>query len=213
VREDQLLWLQEINHDQDNQVLWSQEITLAQANIFKQLFQDFTEAQTESAKSDLPKTVSSRPILLLNKNKQHTFPKIFLISSSSCSVLLLGCFIYNQLGNKLNVFTLPASSQSFPATRSEIPPQPAVINNIISTPDDDPFAAAVRIANQASGSGKVAVTSIQWLELAASWQQASDLMNKVPPKHIRYQEAQIRTKLYKHYSQAAQKEADKSKAE
>jgi len=48
------------------------------------------------------------------------------------------------------------------------------------------------------------------LELAATWQRASDLMSQVSPSHSRYQEAQIRTKLYKKFSQVAQKKAEKS---
>ncbi|BDI17543.1 hypothetical protein ANSO36C_33450 [Nostoc cf. commune SO-36] len=50
------------------------------------------------------------------------------------------------------------------------------------------------------------------IEIAAKWQRASDLMSTVPQKHSRYQEAKIRTQLYKKYSEAAQKEADKSKS-
>lgn len=80
----------------------------------------------------------------------------------------------------------------------------------LSQPVDDPFAEAVRIANQASARGKIATNSIQWLELAAQWQRASDLMSMVPPEHSRYQEAKIRTQLYKQYSDIAQAEAEKS---
>jgi hypothetical protein len=47
------------------------------------------------------------------------------------------------------------------------------------------------------------------LELAARWQRASDLMSQVPPSHSRYQEAKIRTKLYREYSKTAEKEAEK----
>jgi hypothetical protein len=56
------------------------------------------------------------------------------------------------------------------------------------------------------------MTSTQWLELAATWQRASDLMSQVSPSHSRYQEAQIRMKLYKKFSEAAQKEAEKSRS-
>src|SRR3712207_5753258 len=37
VREQQLLWLEEIMRDPDNQLLWSEEIVLAKPNFFKQL--------------------------------------------------------------------------------------------------------------------------------------------------------------------------------
>ncbi len=84
--------------------------------------------------------------------------------------------------------------------------------NRLSEESEDPFVISVRIANQASASGKTSTTSTQWLEIAAKWQRASDLMGTVPQNHSRYQEAKIRTQLYKKYSEAAQKEADKSKS-
>ena len=64
--------------------------------------------------------------------------------------------------------------------------------------------------NISSDKAKTAKTSTQWLELAASWERASYLMSLVSPRHSRYKEAQIRTKLYKKYSEAAQKEAEKT---
>ena len=76
--------------------------------------------------------------------------------------------------------------------------------------EEDPFVLAVRIANITSDKAKTAKTSTQWLELAASWERASYLMSLVSPRHSRYKEAQIRTKLYKKYSEAAQKEAEKT---
>ena len=46
----------------------------------------------------------------------------------------------------------------------------------------------MRLANQATATTKMAITSTQWLELAATWQRASDLMGQVSPSHSRYQE-------------------------
>ncbi len=83
----------------------------------------------------------------------------------------------------------------------------------ISQPSDDPFAAAVRIANQASALGKTATTSQQRLELGAKWQEASDLMSQVSPNHSRYPEAKTRIQLYKQYAQASKSLANKPKAD
>jgi hypothetical protein len=208
VREQQLLWLQEIHNDQQNQLLWSQDITLTQPNILKQLIQDFTESQPESGKTNLPKSKSSQSISLTYKSKQPTFSRTVVITVSLAIGLLLGWFLYKILGDKRDNFRLLASSQLITAATDT---KPTTSNTAISSRVDDPFAAAVRIANQASASGKVAITSTQWLELAASWQQASDLMSQVPLAHSRYKEARIRSQLYKQFSQTAQKEADKSK--
>ncbi|MEH2113076.1 hypothetical protein [Nostoc sp.] len=216
VREQQLLWLKEIDSDRENQLLWSQEITLIQPNIIKQLIKDFTEAQAELGKPNFPKTSVSRPLVLINKEKQKTKPqKKILVAAGLCSLLLLSWVVYAQLGNKLkNLIQLETSksltTENTNKTKVQIPS--LVPNNSLSEQPDDPFTTSVRIANLASASGKIATTSTQWLEIAAKWQRASDLMSTVPQNHSRYQEAKIRTQLYKKYSEAAQKEADKSKS-
>ncbi|MBW4424559.1 MAG: hypothetical protein KME50_08865 [Nostoc desertorum CM1-VF14] len=216
VREQQLLWLKEIDSDRDNQVLWSQEIALVQPNIVKQIIKDFTEAQAELGKPNFPKTPVSRPLVLINKEKHQNQPKTKILAASGlCSLLLLSWVVYAQLGNNLkNLIHLQASksltTENTNGKQTQTPsPTP---KNSLSEPSDGPFAISVRIANQASASGKTATTSTQWLEIAAKWQRASDLMGTVPQKHSRYQEAKIRTQLYKKYSEAAQKEADKSKS-
>ena len=216
VREQQLLWLKEIDSDRENQLLWSQQITLIQPNILKQLIKDFTEAQAELGKPNFPKAPVSRPLVLINKEKHENKPKKkILVAAGLCSLLLLGWVFYAQLGNKLkNLMQLETSksltTENINDNKAQTPS--SALNNSLSEASDDPFAISVRIANQASASGKIATTSTQWLEIAAKWQRASDLMGTVPQNHSRYQEAKIRTQLYKKYSEAAQKEADKSKS-
>jgi len=209
VREEQLLWLEEINHNPDNQLLWSQEITLSQPNLFKQLIQDLTEAYTKSKKPILVQPQS----LLKNQDKGKISVKtLFITVSGLCSLILLAWLLDSRLGNTLKNLLPNAGSQPSQTVNQR---QPELSNRpgsqSFSTPSDDPFAASVRLANQATAAGKTAITSTQWLELAATWQRASDLMSQVSPSHSRYQEAQIRTKLYKKFSEAAQKESEKSK--
>ncbi|MCL6749836.1 hypothetical protein KBT16_02105 [Nostoc sp. CCCryo 231-06] len=216
VREQQLLWLKEIDSDRDNQLLWSQEITLIQPNIVKQLITDFTQAQAELGKPNFPRTQVSRPLVLINKQRHKNKPKTKILAAAGlCSLLLLSWVIYAHLGNKLkNLMQLQTSKSLTPGNtidkKVQTPLSPA--KNNLSDLSDDQFAIAVRIANLASASGKTATASTQWLEIAAKWQRASDLMGTVPQNHNRYQEAKIRTQLYKKYSEAAQKEADKSKS-
>ncbi|WP_192881621.1 hypothetical protein [Nostoc sp. CENA543] len=198
VREQQLLWLTEL--ERENQLLWSQEITLAQPNIVQQLIKDFQIAQTELGQNNLPEFSS-----LSHKDKLRKSPKVKWQSAIGlCLLLSLGWIVYSQFGEHLKNFVKLDNNSNFATANS---------NQTSSVDDksDDSFAAAVRIANQASATGKIATTSTQWLELAAMWQRASDLMAAVPPDHSRYQEAKIRTQLYKKYSETAQKEAAKSK--
>ncbi|WP_392531265.1 hypothetical protein [Nostoc sp. C117] len=219
VREEQLLWLKEISSERENQLLWSQEITLIQPNIIKQLIQDLTEAQAElgKGKPNFPKTPVSRPLVLINNKEKHKNKSKdrILVAASLCSLLLLGWFVYAKLGNKLkNLIQLETSKSLRTENTNQKQIKTAAITpkNSVSDSSDDPFGTAVRIANQASASGKVATSSTQWLEIAAKWQRASDLMSTVSPSHNRYQEAKIRTQLYKKYSEAAQKQAHQSKS-
>ncbi|MBE9007269.1 hypothetical protein IQ259_19905 [Fortiea sp. LEGE XX443] len=213
VREQQLLWLKEICSDRDNQLLWSQEITLAQPHVVKQLIQDFTGATTQLAQSARLKTQSSRTSVLIKRDKYKYLPKTRIPTAVSLGfLLLLGWVVYAQLGDKLKILVqLETSKPVTTANANESKPIPK--NNLGEvTEETDPFGSAVRIANQATINGKIATTSIQWLDLAAKWQRASDLMAAVPQNHTRYREALIRTELYRKYSEAAQKEAEKSKS-
>jgi hypothetical protein len=214
VREAQLLWLKEI-YNGENPLLWSQEITLNKPHTFKQIIEEFTEATTELAQSSLRKGQSSRTSILPNKNQHKYAPKSKMPVAISLGLLLvLGWVIYSQLGDKLKIFiqlepSKPVATANTKATKSAVSPTKS--DAVDTSEESDPFGSAVRIANQATIDGKTAATSIQWLDLAAKWQRASDLMGAVPNTHIRFKEAQIRNKLYREYSETAQKEAEKSK--
>lgn len=214
VREQQLLWLEEINRNPENQLLWSQEITLVKPNIFKQIIKEFKERTTEQGKTNLPKPQSSRLSVITYNNKIKNFRVGRILGGVSfCMFFIsLGVAMYALLGDKLKNPIQPEILNSLaPITTNQKQPEapsPAASPNG-STFSADSFAAAVRIANKASTTGKTATSSAQWLDLAARWQRASELMSAVPPNHSRYQEAQIRTRLYKKYSQAAEEESKK----
>jgi hypothetical protein len=226
VREQQLLWLTEIYRDRDNQLLWSEEITLPQPNLLQQLINDFQErkeSQTGIAQVSLPKPNSLRAVVFRrrhrNKNQNRLLSKnipnrSFLIGLLKASglclpfLLLVWC-AYTWLEGQQETF-ISAEASKPSSVKLQGSTLPATKN--ISQPSDDPFAAAVRIANQASALGKTATTSQQRLDLGAKWQKASDLMSQVPPNHSRYQEAQTRIQLYKQYAEASKSLANKPKA-
>ncbi|MUG97085.1 hypothetical protein F7734_34000 [Scytonema sp. UIC 10036] len=218
VREQQLLWLEEISRDSENQLLWSQEITLVQPNIFKQLIKDFKERKKDRGKAVLPTSQSSRLVVVNKKNKFRYSRAKRLLGGVSCVVFLLslGWAGYTLFGSQSKNNDRAESLNSIVSgitNQTNFPTQPTTSIPSASTSSEDPFSAAVRIANQASATGKMAQTSVQWLDLAARWQRASELMKSVPPNHSRYEEAQIRTKLYKKYSEAAEKESRKKPSE
>ncbi|WP_017318560.1 hypothetical protein, partial [Mastigocladopsis repens] len=208
VREQQLLWLEEINRNPENQLLWSQEIILEQPNIFQQITIYFQRRKTELGKPNFPKSLSSHPIGIINNKQNNSFRGQMLISLSICLFLLILTWaIYAFLNTKLKNSVISETPRSANTKQEKPQDQTFTPTQSASIPEEDPFAAAVRIANQATTTGKIAKTSTQWLEIAANWQRASDLMNKVPLSHGRYKEAQLRAKLYQQYSKVAQKEA------
>ncbi len=220
VQEQQLLWLEEISRAPENYLLWAEEITLAQPTIIQQVIQDFQERKIEQAKANLPKSQYSSSLVVINKNKHKKSPSGRMLDTLGLCLFLffLGWSAYGWLDGRWNSMAQQVLKSLSPTVKSserltnqepKIPPLVSIPSD--STQDEDFFAAAVRVANQASTMGRNAQTSVQWLDLAARWQRASDLMSKVPSNHSRYKEAQIRTKLYREYSEAAQKEADKNK--
>ncbi|HAJ60896.1 MAG TPA: hypothetical protein DDW76_00065 [Cyanobacteria bacterium UBA11369] len=196
VREQQLLWLQEINRERENQLLWFEEIKLARRNPNFQnlmgLVAELRERQTGSIKQPLPKP-SPSPIV---RHRRQLRRGMMAGVVMSLSLLLVGWGFYKWFGPK-QADSTPVSANGFidaslQTSQADVP--------------DDPFAAAVRMAEQASTDGRTAQTPAQWLEIATRWQKASDLMAQVPFEDKRYQTAQNRKVLYRKNSEAALQE-------
>jgi hypothetical protein len=205
VREQQLLWLEEINRDPDSQLLWSQEIVLNKPHLFKQLANQRQNQHNFSRKNPPLPSVSSR---YLREKKFYTRG---IASGVSLTLFLLGVgwLLHQWFTLKINP---GVSTQSFnSSTQSTLTPTQSP-TPASSSPTPDPFAQAVRIAEQASTEGKTVKTSAQWLSLAAKWERASDLMKAVKPDDHRYKTAQDRVILYRQNSEAAQQQAAQSRS-
>lgn len=199
VREQQLLWLEEINRDPENQLLWSEEILLAKQNLFKRLVENRQNHQTAYRKKlSFPKT--SSPYL---KEKNPYWRGIVSGVGLSLLLLFLGWLLHEWLAPKLN----PQTTSQVVNRNTNSSQTPEIAEPQLSSPAPDPFAQAVRLAEQAAMAGKTIQTSAQWLDVAAQWERASDLMKVVKPNDHRYQTAQDRMKLYRKNSEAAQKQA------
>jgi len=228
VREQQLLWLEEINRDPENQLLWSEQITLKKPNVLKRIIRDFKENKKESQKPQLPQPQSSRYLIVSNKSKpKKSFLGGMMNALGLCLILLsAGWLAYYFLGSKIHnsidTVTLKYKAPSESKTKSSKATD--ISKNQIKTPvvntyptasqapsqqlEDDIFYTAIRIANQAVEDRKTANTSDKWLDVAEKWQYASDLMSEVPSTHSRFKEAQSRIQLYKEYSELALEKAN-----
>lgn len=228
VREQQLLWLEEINRDPENQLLWSEQITLKKPNVLKQIIRDFQENKKESQKPQLPQPQSSRYLIVSNRSKpKKSFLGGMMNLLGLCLILLsAGWLAYYFLGSKIkNSIETATLKYKAPNESNLKSSKPTDIKNKLQTPvvntyptasqapsqqlEDDIFYIAIRIANQAVEDRKTANSSDKWLDVAEKWQYASDLMSEVPSSHSRFKEAQSRIQLYKEYSELALEKADK----
>lgn len=194
VREQQLLWLEDINRDPEKHLLWFQEITLAKPNIIKRLAEDIQNLSAKPDEPPLPLSGSSTSSLSLAR-EQRQFWRGIMVGGAGLGLLLLvlGLAVSNTLGLKLGS---PTEA-----------PKPAPLPQ--SSPKPDQFAEAVRLAEQAAAASKTALSRADWLAIAAKWQQAAELMDAVPPSHRDYKKAQDRRKVYRENSQKTQKQAEK----
>jgi hypothetical protein len=199
VREQQVLWLEEITRDPDNQLLWSQQITLTHPNPIKCWLEDWQYQRSLKAQSSLSKSSSS------SKRKQHNQFIRGIVGGASFSLLLLlvawgvSDWLGLELGQKIQALT----TQNVTDEEAAVAPPAAVEAEPLEANTPDPFVQAVRIAEQAVLDGQQASTAAEWLDLATRWQQAADLMAAVDPDDPRYVTAQDRTELYRQNSETA----------
>ncbi|MDX2244207.1 MAG: hypothetical protein NW224_26340 [Leptolyngbyaceae cyanobacterium bins.302] len=201
VREQQLLWLDEINRDRENQVLWSEEITLKQPNLLKRLQDDWSIRRADGARSERGKSSSSKSNQRLREKRQ--FWRGLLGGALVSGLLLAGWLFYQRYGE--TAWMQPASVSTDGARSSDDASPPSQPQTVATK--SDAFADAVRLAERTSRSSQTAQSAAEWLNLAAQWQQASDFMAQVPATDSRHQTAQDRVVEYRKNSEIALQKA------
>lgn len=180
VREQQLLWLEEISRDPDGQLLWAQEINLRRPNFVRAIFEDWRE--TFSDRDDITRTLSPQVV----REKRQFTKGILGGVVLSAAVLVAGWGIYQWNGGSL--FALDSEATKAEASK-ELQP---TVNR-----EGEAFTVAVRLAERAATEGTKAQTPAEWRKVAAMWGEASDLMATVPKNHPRFDVAKNRTDLYR----------------
>jgi hypothetical protein len=185
VREQQLLWFEEITRDPESQLLWSEMIKLKQPNPISRFWQDLQQPKTRNE------------IIVADSAKNRASQKYFLRGlvggASLCLLLLLlGWVLKHRLG--LSWTQLRVSGDSTVENVDGVEASPA---------SQDSFTRAVRLAQEAAADGQAATTPAEWLDLAARWQRASELMAQVPPESENYEIAQDRVAAYQQNSDLA----------
>jgi len=213
-------------------VLWSEEIRLSRANPLQRLSQDWKKP--ESIKP-LPKANSSLTLrekrqfqrgiwggavlcLLLLVVGGLLYNRLGLELLNPLQTSAIGEREATEAGSATEVdgateadgaTSNPNGALADASTDSPTSTQPSSepSDSTAVAAQEDPFAQAVRLAEQAAADGQAAQSSADWLDLATRWQRASDLMAEVPAADGRYKTAQDRMKVYRLNSEAALQQA------
>ncbi|MGC1309158.1 MAG: hypothetical protein WA885_18180 [Phormidesmis sp.] len=239
VKEEQLLWLEEIKRDPERNLLWAEVITLKRPFFVKRWIRD---------RHLRPAGPIFRDITEPERN-HGSIVSILAGGAGLVMVLLVALWVFrediglnrpaaiaptddsgaNRMGAQSEAARLETIQPETEAERAadttpQIPPadsnplrsdRPIPNQNSNPTPPPiansgsiaDAFAEAVRVAEQAAVSGQTASTAAEWLDLAARWQKASDLMATIPTGSEQYAVAQTRIADYRANSKAALEEA------
>lgn len=204
VREQQLLWLDEINRDPDK-LLWSQEVTLARPNFVKTFLEDFQDSIAPNP--DAIMGLSPRQ----EREKRQFWRGILGGVGATIALLAGGWFIYQMMQGSSNTATTasnslenppenpaknPVNPASSPNRQSPVPAVPQK-PNAAPNPNNEGFSTAVRLAEEAVAAGAKAQNPEDWKAIAEKWGKASDLMAQVPQTDKNYAIAQDRTTRYK----------------
>ncbi|MEM8502878.1 MAG: hypothetical protein AAF716_06965 [Cyanobacteria bacterium P01_D01_bin.1] len=221
VKEEQLLWLEEINKDPENALLWSEIITLNQPFFIQRwmrdrqvkpagpLFRDITESESEQDGFSA-KLLGGIGIITLILATGWIFREdISEIQQAQTDLADPD----EQVISPIDLPPLPAEDRAADTTLPVTASAADTLGTSQASDDEsasesagestEAFAEAVRIAEQASADGKTAATAAEWLDLAARWQKAADLMDQVPPGNEQHTIAKDRVAAYSENSQTA----------
>ena len=200
VREQQLLWLDEINRD-PAKLLWSREINLTRPNFFKTILEDVQESFAPNPDA----------ILGLSPRQQREKRQFWrgILGGVGATIALLGggWVLYQLLQGQSNTATAPMSVASPINSAPNKPTSPSTpAEKTTEKPAEksiDPFPTAVRLAEETATAGGKAQSSDDWKVIAEKWEKASELMSQVPPTDKNYAIAQDRTTRYKNNQASA----------
>jgi len=202
VREQQLLWLDEINREPEK-LLWYKEVNLVRPNFLKTMMEDIQDSM--SNRSDQIGGPSARQ----QREKQHFRRGILGGIGATTALLLLGWGVFSLM-NKPSETTSTTSNLAKPpeakppeAKPPEAKPPEAKPPEAKPPDSSEGFSTAVRLAEESATLGSKAQTPTDWQTIADKWGRASELMAQVSPSDKNYTIAQDRTTRYKNNQEAA----------
>jgi len=184
----QSLWVSTLSQGERRKLIWSEDIRINRISLFQKVIKGL------GLKFPVQRSVKKINRAKLKKDFDQW------LKGDRQVWLIMGAIAAVSLGWAARDWTFLKAQvqlQSTTTTPQDVPRDP---DNL---PEFDAFNQSVRLATQAANGGKTATTYAEWLDLANRWQQASDLMKRIPLDHPRYTEAQERVLSYRQNSEVA----------
>ena len=197
VREQQLLWLDEVNREPEK-LLWYKEVNLVRPNFLKTMMEDIQDSM--SNRSDQIGGPSARQ----QREKKQFWRGIIGGIGATTALLVLGWGVFSLMNKPSETTSTTSNLAKPPETKPpETKPPEAKPPEAKLTDSPEGFSTAVRLAEESAALGSKAQTPADWQTIADKWGKASELMAQVPPSDKNYTIAQDRTTRYKNNQEAA----------
>ncbi|NJN73032.1 MAG: hypothetical protein HC799_09620 [Limnothrix sp. RL_2_0] len=184
----QALWVSTLSQGERRKLIWSEDILINHISWVQKLLKDL------GIKSPAQPPVKKRQ----RGNQKNAVDHWF--KGDRQGWVIIGAIAAVSIGWAARDWALLKTQVQLQSTTNPTQNAP---RNSDNTSDFDAFNQSVRLATQAANGGKTATTYGEWLDLANRWQQASDLMKRIPQDHPRYTEAQERVLSYRQNSEVA----------
>lgn len=197
-------------------IVWSQEFALS-VGTYSSIMNPSTDSPEKNV---LIGNLSTQKNLNRSPENRLNSTFIVVISVLILWVISLGVFLqknWQKSGSQNTEIlteplpeTSPEASDLSPTSAEIIPPPSPTIspkNNPPLTPVDRSFQEAVSKAESASNMVKLAKSQEQWKIVIKQWEEAIELMEKVPPTSVHYEVAQKKVSEYKKYLRYAKQTA------
>ncbi len=197
VREQQLLWLDEISREPEK-LLWYKEVNLVRPNFIKTMIEDVQESMTNRSDQQI-----GGPSARQQREKQQFWRGIIGGIGATTVLLLLGWGAFSLINKPSETASTTSNLVKSESNPSESKPPESKTSESKPTDSAEGFATAVRLAEESAALGSKAQTPTDWQAIADKWGKASELMAQVPSNDKNYPIAQDRTTRYKNNQTAA----------
>ena len=197
VREQQLLWLDEISREPEK-LLWYKAVNLVRPNFIKTMIEDVQESMANRSDQQI-----GGPSIRQQREKKQFWRGISGGIGATTALIFLAWGVFSLVNKPTETASTTSNLAKSESNSSESKPPESKPSEVKATDNSESFAAAVRLAEEGAALGSTAQTPTEWQAIADKWGKASELMAQVSPNDKNYTIAQDRTTRYKNNQTAA----------